>query len=159
MLKTCLEDVFKTNKCLLGNLTGRHPFLAITWEPDFFQACSFCRMLMNHMNFNFAQIPGNTNGMIFLKSPKTMSLGHFWPFLPDTDFFQKIWLCHTQLYMGPCHHVSQSWENLRTDGRMDGRTDRPYFIGLFRPRPEVQNIVKKCCSVKYLKNVPQPLFR
>ena len=63
------------------NLIDREPFLAITWEPDFSQACSFCRMLMNHKNFHFTQIPDKTNDMIFLKSPKTMFLGHFWPFL------------------------------------------------------------------------------
>ena len=83
------------------NLIGQEPFLAITWEPDFSQACSFRRMLMNHKNFHFTQIPDKTNDMIFLKSPKTMFLGHFWPFVPDRDFFQKIQLCHTQLYMGP----------------------------------------------------------
>ena len=80
------------------NLIGREPFLAITWEPDFSQACSFCRMLMNHKNFHFTQIPDKTNDMIFLKSPKTMFLGHFWPFLvilPVGDFFQRIRLCHT----------------------------------------------------------------
>ena len=74
---------------------------AFTWELDFSQACSFLRMLMNHKNFHFTQIPDKTNDMIFLKSPKTMFLGHFWPFLPDRDFFQKIQLCHTQLYMDP----------------------------------------------------------
>ena len=58
-------------------------------------------MLMNHKNFDFTQIPDKTNDMIFLKSPKTMFLGHFWQFLPDGDFFQKIQLCHTQLYMAP----------------------------------------------------------
>ena len=26
---------------------------------------------------------------------------HFWSFLPDGYFFQKILLCHRQLYMGP----------------------------------------------------------
>ena len=52
------------------NLIGREPFLAITWEPDFFQACSFHRMLMNHKNFRFTQIPDKTNDMIFLKSPQ-----------------------------------------------------------------------------------------
>ena len=62
------------------NLIGREPFLAITWEPDFSQACSFRRMLMNHKNFHFTQIPDKTNDVIFLKSPKTMFLGHFWPF-------------------------------------------------------------------------------
>ena len=72
------------------NLIGWEPFLAITWEPDFSQACSFRRMLMNHKNFHFTQIPDKTNDVIFLKSPKAMFLGHFWPFLPDGDFFQKI---------------------------------------------------------------------
>ena len=38
----------------------------------FSQACSFCRMLMNHENFHFTQIRDKTNDMIFLKSPKTM---------------------------------------------------------------------------------------
>ena len=50
----------------------------ITWELDFSQACSFRRMLMNHKNFHFTQIPEKTNDVIFLKSPKTMFLGHFW---------------------------------------------------------------------------------
>ena len=46
-------------------------------------------------------IPEKTNEEIFLKSPKAMFLGHFWPFFPDGDFFQKIRVCYTQLYMGP----------------------------------------------------------
>ena len=54
------------------NLIGWGPFLAITWEPDFSQACSFCIMLMNHKNFHFTQIPDKTNDVIFLKSPNTM---------------------------------------------------------------------------------------
>ena len=75
------------------NLTGQEPFLAITLEADFSQACSFQRMLINHKNIDFTQTPDKTNDMIFLKSPKTMFLGHFWPFLvilPDGDFFQNI---------------------------------------------------------------------
>ena len=54
------------------NLIGREPFLAITWEPAFPQACSFRRMLMNHKNLHFTQIPDKTNDMIFLKNPKTL---------------------------------------------------------------------------------------
>ena len=81
--------------------TGREPFLAITWEPDFSQACSFRRMLMNHKNFDFTQIPDKTNAVIFLKIPKTKFLAHFWPFLPDGDFFLKnSALSHTTIY-GP----------------------------------------------------------
>ena len=52
-------------------------------------------MLMNNKNFRFTQIPDNTNDMIFLKSPKTLFLGHFWSFLSDGDFFQETQLCHT----------------------------------------------------------------
>ena len=68
------------------NLIGQEPILAITWEPDFSQACSFRRMLMNHKNFHLKQIPDKIDEIIFLKSPKTMFLGHFWPFFPDGDF-------------------------------------------------------------------------
>ena len=80
-------------------------FWLITWEPDFPLACNFRRMLMNHKNSHFTQIPDKTNDMIFLKSPKKACFwaifDHFWSFLPDGDFFQKIWFGHTQLYMGP----------------------------------------------------------
>ena len=54
---------------------------------------------MNHKNFDFTQIPDKTNDVISLKKPETLFLGNFWPFLPDGDFFQKIQLCRTQLYM------------------------------------------------------------
>ena len=47
------------------NLIGRKPFLAITWKPDFSQACSFRKMLMNHKNFHFTKIPDKTNDEIF----------------------------------------------------------------------------------------------
>ena len=63
---------------------------------------------MHHKNFRFTQIPDKTNDMIFLKCPKTMFwaiFDHFWSFLPDGDFFQKIWLCLTQLYMDAKHHA------------------------------------------------------
>ena len=80
------------------NLIGQEPLLSLTWEVDFSQACRFYRMLMDHNNFDFTQIPDKTNYIIFLKSPKTMFLGHFWPFLHDGDFFQKIQLPHTTIY-------------------------------------------------------------
>ena len=77
---------------------GREPFLSLTWELDFPQACSLHSMLINHKNFDFTQIPGKTNDL--LKIPKTMFLGHFRPFLPDGDFFENIRLLHTTIY-GP----------------------------------------------------------
>ena len=141
------------------NLIGREPFLAITWELDFSQACSFCRMLTNHKNFHFTQIPDKTNDAIFLKSPKTMFWAifhHFWSFLTNGDFFQKIRLCsciwapNTMLSKFQKKLISQSQENLQTDGKMDertkGRTDRPYFIGPFQLRLGVQQISCKIAN-------------
>ena len=79
------------------NLIGREPFLTITWESGFSQACSFHRMLMKLKNFHLTQIPDKTNDMIFLKSPKILFwviFYHFWSFLPNRDVFQKIQLSH-----------------------------------------------------------------
>ena len=90
------------------NLIGREQFLAITWEPDFSQACNFHRMLMNHKNFHFTKIPDKTKDMIFLKSPKTLFLGHFWPFLvifAQRGFYPKnLALSHVTIYgpLTPC---------------------------------------------------------
>ena len=78
----------------------RH-FLTITWELNFSLACSFCRTLMNHKSFHFAKIPDKTNDINFLKSPKTMFLGHFWSFFAWWGFFPKNQaLSHTTIY-GP----------------------------------------------------------
>ena len=73
------------------------PFLAITREPGFSQARSFSSMLINHKNFHLTQIPDKTNDMSFLKVKKTCFWAifeHFWSFLPNGDFFQKLWLSH-----------------------------------------------------------------
>ena len=83
------------------NLIGSEPFLSLTGEQDFSQACSFRTMLMNRKNFDFTQIPDKTNNVIFLKSQTTMFLGHFWPFLSilaQWRFFPK-YLVVTQNYI------------------------------------------------------------
>ena len=121
------------------NLISRE--LTITWEPDFFQACSFSRMLMNHKNFHFTQIPDKTNDMIFLKSPKTLLLDHFWPFLPNGDFFPKKSSSVTHNYIW-APNTMLSFRKKTNDPFLrkliEGWPDRPYFIGSFRPRPGVQ---------------------
>ena len=58
------------------SLIGLEPVLAINWEPDFLQACSFCRMLMNHKNLCFTPISEKNDDLVFLKSPKTLILDH-----------------------------------------------------------------------------------
>ena len=86
------------------NFIGQEPFLAITWEPDFSQACIFHGMLMHHKNFCFTPTPDKTNDVIFLKGPKTLFWGHFWPFLvifAKWVIFQKKSGCHTQYIWAP----------------------------------------------------------
>ena len=83
---------------------------------------------------------------------------HFWSFLPDGDFFQKIRLSHTAIYwsLTPCWVSEKTNEPIlrkltdrqKTDGpkygRTEGGTDRPYFIGSFWPRLGVQKYVSLC---------------
>ena len=114
------------------NLIGQGPLLAITWEPDFSQACSFHRMLMNHKNFHFTQIPDKTNDVIFLISPKNHV---FRPFLPHGDFskisssvtYNYIWAPNTILISEKTNErnprkLTDRWKGRRTDRRTDGRT-------------------------------------
>ena len=107
------------------NLIDQEPFLALTWEPDFSQACSLCRMLMKHKNFWFTQSPDKTNDVIFLKSPKTLFWGHFWSFSSLRDFFQKIYLSHTtsNAMLSFRKNSEPILRKFKTDGRMDGRTE------------------------------------
>ena len=57
-------------------------------------------MLINHKNFHFTQIPDNTNDGIFLKSRKTMFLGHFLPMEILSKKSGSVTHNYT-LYMGP----------------------------------------------------------
>ena len=86
------------------NLIGQEPFLALTWEPDFSQAWSFRRMLMNHKNFRLHRFLTRLMVRFSSKTPETCFwaiFDHFCSHLPHGDFPKKIRLCHSQLYMGP----------------------------------------------------------
>ena len=80
------------SNCKITFLIGREPFLTITWEPGFSQACSFRRMLMNLKNFHLTQIPDKTNDMI--QKPFFASFLTILVILPNRDVFQKIQLSH-----------------------------------------------------------------
>ena len=132
------------------NLIEQEPFWAITWEPDFSQACSFCRMLMNHKNFRFTQSPDKTNDMIFLKSPKTLFWGHFWPFLvifAQLGFFpinlavthNYIWAPNTMLSF---RKTNEPILRKLTDRLKDGRKDKETLF--YRTLP-----AKAGCPIKY----------
>ena len=100
---------------------------------------------MNHNNFYYTQISDKTNGMIFLKSPKTMFLGHFRSFLPIEIFSRKsgsvthnyIWTPNIMLSFRKIY-----WANpVKMYGQTERWMDKPYFIGPFRPRPEIQQLL------------------
>ena len=114
----------------LGNKRLR--ILAVIWEPSFSQACNFCIMLMNHKNFHITQIQDKANDMIFLKSPKTMFLSHFWLFLVIfawLGFFPKnsavtynyIWAPNSMLSF---RKTNEPIPRKLTDKRKDERKDR-----------------------------------
>ena len=65
------------------------------------------------------------------KFKKTLFLAHFPHLWGKKNFFQKIWLCHSQLHMGFQHHakiqsklMTQFKENDRTDTQKDGQKDK-----------------------------------
>ena len=124
------------------NLIGREPFFAITWKPDFYQACSFRRMSMNHKNFCFTQTPDKSNDVIFLESLKTLPifglfltiLGHFCLI----GFFSNKSSSFTHAYIWVSNTMLTFHANLRTDGRTEGSL----FIEPFLPRPVVQTCLK-----------------
>ena len=65
-----------------------HPawaFLAIIWEPDFFQAYSFHRSIPDHKYLFFTLLKYKTNDKNFTKSPNTLFWGQFKPFFVIFD--------------------------------------------------------------------------
>ena len=119
------------------NLIFWETFLAMTWEPNVSQACSFHRMLINHQNFHFTQIPDKTNDGTFLKSPKTIFLGHFWPFLPNGGIFQKnpvvthnyIWAPNTMLNFRKNEWTIPEKTYIQKERQTEGRTGQtdPFY--------------------------------
>ena len=121
------------------NLIGQEPFLARTWQPEFSQACSFCRMLMNHKNFHFTQNWHDARQTRqnwwhdFLKKSKKHVIGPlltiFGHFSLMKIFSRKsssvthnyIWAPNSMLSFRK-KLMSQSRENLEIDGRTDGQT-------------------------------------
>ena len=100
-LSTCQKsksDIYLLVKYWRLKNTVWEPFLSITWEPDFFQAWSFRIMLMNYKNFHFTKVPDKTKKV---QKPCFWAIfDQFWSFLPNGDFFKKIWLSHVTIY-GP----------------------------------------------------------
>ena len=78
-------------------------------------------MLMNHKNFHFTQIWDKTNDMIFLKSPKTLFWGHFWPCSVSEKTNEPI-------LRKLMDRQKDGQTNERMDGWMDRRIDGWLFL-------------------------------
>ena len=106
-------------------LIGWEPFLAIiTWEPDFSQVCSFCRLLKDHKNFRFTTILDITKD--FLKSPKNLVFWPFWPFLTSFFYQKNPALSHITKYRPPNTILSfrknKCANSEKTYGQTEGQT-------------------------------------
>ena len=97
--------------------------------------------------------------------------GHFC----EMRIFSKKSGCQTKLYKDPQDQVkfqkklmTQFRENLQTNRRTDGRTDRPCIIGPFRPRLGVQKEynyhyriclnMSECANINWILNMSWVLY-
>ena len=119
------------------NLIGQEPFFAKTWGPDFSQACSFPKMLMNLKNFRFTKNSRQNWWCDFFKNSKNPV---FVPFLTIFGFFLKrsavthnyIWATNTILsFRKKLISISE-----KTYEQIEGQMERPSFIRPFWLRPE-----------------------
>ena len=120
--------------------------MAITWEPDFSQACSIRRVLMHHNNFHFISFSDKTSYKIFpieifLKKSRSVTHNPIWA--PNTmPSFRK-----------------NLWANSEKSSGSDRRTGKHYFVGPFQPWLGVQLNNKSSCNTlsntfDMSKNVP-----
>ena len=81
-------------------------------------------------------MPDKINDMIFLKHPMTLFVGHFLTILVINPAVTHnyMWVPNTILSFRKNYWGNSKKTYGQTEGRMEGRMDRPYFIGPFRPR-------------------------
>ena len=96
------------------------------------------------MIFHFRPFPAKTKDKVFWNMEKTSFLAHFGLFLPIFRAM-RIFLENpasrttSRGFLSPCQKLEKTNDQIPTkllDRRTDIQTHRPYFIGIFRPRPE-----------------------
>ena len=104
-------------------------FRSVTREPDFFQTCSFQRMIENHNMFDFRTLRTNISWLNFLLKCKNPIFGAFLAlFAPNwqNQIFPewKIGLCHVLTLIDLYLHAKKSEKSydplprkIRTDGQ------------------------------------------
>ena len=113
-------------------------FWPISQEPEFSQICDLCRNKANNINFHYKTNSAKINDKIFQYIKKTPFLAHFPNFWGKNFFLENPALSRKTSWVSSIMTkfrkklMIQFQENAWTDGRTDGRTDRPYFIGPFR---------------------------
>ena len=126
----------------------------------FFHGFYLCYMLDIVASYHCMQFQGNLMKQTW-ENTKNLVLGlilvHLAQIWAIKICFSKIWLCQSLAIMISYHHgqyqkklITQSLENLVTDGRIDGQEEGSDFIGCSRTnveRPTIKNRLFK----KYLK--------
>ena len=130
----------------------------IVWEHFYlylsnqnFPKYGICAVTQNNINFYHRTSSVKTNEQIFQWIQKIPFLDIF---SPSSQFWgQKHFLGNSALWRRTSYRLLATCQNLeknkyskktpgQTKGQMDGRTDRPYFIGPFRLLLAVQNNLK-----------------
>ena len=106
-------------------------------EPNFSQVWDLCKNTANNISFLSGPNSEKSNWLYFPINSKHIIIG---PFLEQTFLSKNLALSHTTTH-GP---LTQCWVSEKNNepiprklpnGRMEGWTDRPSFIGLFWPQP------------------------
>ena len=119
-------------------------FWPISQEPEFSQIWDLCRNTANDINLHYITNSVKINDKIFQCIQKNPFMAHF-PNFGDKKFCsgKSSSVMHNFIWVSSImpkfrKNMIQFQENAWTDGRTDGRTDRPYFIGPFWLMPVVQ---------------------
>ena len=92
---------------------------------------------------------------IFIDFKKTLSSVHFWSIFPLFFLFFFFFFLYPALprttsdgFLAPCQNLEKTNDTIPRK-RLNGRTDRPSFIGSFRLPPEIENresfMTRKIC--------------
>ena len=128
----CITDGLRTHFCpFLG------PFCPKSREQKFSQIWDFCRKLANHNTLHFRSFLAKTNDSILRKSPKTLFLPYFCPFLgpfcPKSREreFSQIWDLLRKLANHKTLHFR--WFLAKTNYSIFRKSPKTLFLGHFGP--------------------------
>ena len=119
-------------------------FWSISQEQHFSQIEDLYRNTANNINFHYRTHSGKIKNSLISKNPIFACFGPFSQFLGAKKVFPKNLACTTwQGFLVPCRNSEKPNDPIsrkQPNGQLDGRTDRPYFIGPFQLLLGVQKV-------------------